>query len=58
MDAPSEDHHELKREVARSATAHGAEQVSVVVLDRVAEGDSVAAYMLESTQPFYSRGDA
>jgi hypothetical protein len=29
--------------------------VSVVVLDRLAEGDAVAAYMLERTQPFYSR---
>jgi SseB protein C-terminal domain/SseB protein N-terminal domain len=55
VDAPSEDHHELRREVARSATAAGAEQVSVVVLDRLAEGDAVAAYMLERTQPFYSR---
>jgi hypothetical protein len=58
VDAPSEDHHELRREVARSATAAGAEQVSVVVLDRVAAGDAVAAYMLEKTRPFYSRGDA
>jgi SseB protein C-terminal domain/SseB protein N-terminal domain len=58
VDAPSEDAHELRREVARSATAAGAEQVSVVVLDRVAEGDAVAAYMLERTRPFYSRGDA
>jgi SseB protein C-terminal domain/SseB protein N-terminal domain len=55
VEAPSEDHGELRSEVARSATAAGAEQVSVVVLDRLAEGDAVAAYMLERTQPFYSR---
>jgi hypothetical protein len=58
VDAPSGDHHELQSEVARSATAAGAEQVSVVVLDRLAEGDAVASYMLEKTRPFYSRGDA
>jgi hypothetical protein len=55
VDAPSEDHDELRREVARSATAAGADQVSVVVLDSVAEGDAVAAYMLEQTRPFFSR---
>jgi uncharacterized protein (DUF58 family) len=53
VEAPSGDHRELRREVARSATAAGAEQVSVVVLGQLAEGDGVAAYMLEQTQPFY-----
>lgn len=55
VDAPSEAHDELRRQVAQGATAAGAEQVSVVVLDRVAEGDAVAAYMLEKTRPFFSR---
>jgi hypothetical protein len=45
----------LRREVARSATAAGADQVSVVVIDPGAQGDAVAAYMLEQTRAFYSR---
>jgi hypothetical protein len=55
LDPASENHDDLRREVAQSATAAGAEQVSVVVIDPQAEGDAIAAYMLEQTRPFFSR---
>jgi SseB protein C-terminal domain/SseB protein N-terminal domain len=55
LDATTGNRDALRREVAQTATAAGAEQVSVVVIDPQAKGDAIAAYMLEQTRPFFSR---
>jgi hypothetical protein len=55
VDSTSGDRDELRRAVAESATAAGAEQVSVLLLDPQAGGDAIAAYMLEQTRPFFRR---
>ena len=54
-DPVPEDPDELRRAVAESATGAGADQVSVVFIDPGAEGDAIAAYMLEQTRPFFTR---
>jgi SseB protein C-terminal domain/SseB protein N-terminal domain len=55
VDSPPADPQDLRREVAESATAAGADAVSVVPIDPHAEGDAIAAYMLERTAPFFTR---
>jgi len=55
VDSPRADPEDVRRKVAASATAAGADEVSVVSIDPHAEGDAIAAYMLERTAPFYTR---
>jgi hypothetical protein len=55
LDPAANDHDQLRRAVAQSATSAGIEQVSVVLIDPEAKGDAIAAYMLERTEPFFSR---
>jgi SseB protein C-terminal domain/SseB protein N-terminal domain len=55
LDRPAGDTGPLRRRVAETATAAGAEQVSVVIVDPGHRGDAIAAYMLERTQPFFER---
>jgi hypothetical protein len=55
VDETGGDTAELRRRVAERATAAGAEQVSVVIVDPGDRGDAIATYMLERTQPFFIR---
>jgi hypothetical protein len=55
VDRSAGDTEPLRRRVAERATAAGAEQVSVVIVDPREHGDAIAAYMLERTEPFFTR---
>jgi hypothetical protein len=55
VDRPAGDAGPLRRRVAETATAAGAEQISVLIVDPEERGNAVAAYMLERTQPFFER---
>jgi hypothetical protein len=55
LDRPGSDVEGLRREVAERATAAGADQASVAIVNPGDRDDAIAAHMLERTRPFYER---